>query len=130
MTERISRFVAESLAARMPIPDEYETYKRYLAESCSKGAAMTYTVWVDNGTDGWYPNDDLSDLAAVLHCIHTQTYGHDYRVTRDVNVVLTEANTGVKPGEVTFQTYQPAEPQKCSRGPCRLGRGHPGECRT
>lgn len=50
-----------------------------------------YTVWIDFGTEGWQPSDDQPDLAACLHHIATMSYGHDYRVTRDVNVLLTEA---------------------------------------
>lgn len=51
---------------------------------------MTFTVWVDHGTEGWYPSPDLPDLAAVLIYLSSETYGHPCRVTREIELVLTE----------------------------------------
>ena len=58
---------------------------------------MTYIVWVDNGTGGWSASGDLPNLADVLKFITSETYGHPYRVTKEVSVCLVEEYGALNP---------------------------------
>lgn len=52
--------------------------------------AVTYVVWVEQGGGQYARSDDLSSLAEVLVYIAKETYGHDYEVTKLVDVQLVE----------------------------------------
>ncbi|OCB09286.1 hypothetical protein A5717_26300 [Mycolicibacterium porcinum] len=49
-----------------------------------------YTVWMDNGLDGWRP-EDCDTLADCFHAMHAIGHSGDYRITRDVEVEIREA---------------------------------------
>lgn len=51
---------------------------------------MTYVVWVEQGGGQYARSDDLLKLDDVLAYIVKETYGHDYEVTRLVDVQLVE----------------------------------------
>lgn len=54
------------------------------------GDRKKYTMWLDYGLEGWHPHD----FDTLLECFDLlRSYGHsgDYRITRHVDVEITEA---------------------------------------
>jgi hypothetical protein len=54
---------------------------------------MAYTVWVDYGSEGWKPSDDLDTLEDCFEWLRAYNSGNHYRITKSVAVEFIESET-------------------------------------
>lgn len=66
-------------------------YWKGLEDDAKPPAGASFTVWMDYRSEGWHPTE-CATLAECFDAMHNLGHTGGYRITRDVNVEITEAS--------------------------------------